>query len=121
MKLHQLEAFVAVGQERSFSRAARLLHIARPAINRRIKRLEDELRVTLLRRESRTVRLTLAGYSFFLNAQRILSLYARSIEHARQMKSSNGNVSLGNAIVQTQARPVRQAKRRRDTVGVTGR
>lgn len=99
MELHQLEAFVAVGHERSFSRAARLLHITRPAISRRIKRLEDELNVTLLRRESRTVSLTLAGCRFFLDAQHILSLCARSIENARQKKSSNDDASSGNAVV----------------------
>jgi hypothetical protein len=98
MELHQLEAFVAVGLERSFSRAARLLHIPRPAISREINRLEDELNVTLLRRKSRTVSLTLAGCSFFLSAQRILSLRARSIKKARQRKSSSGNASSGNAV-----------------------
>src|SRR6516225_310783 len=98
MELHQLEAFVAVGLERSFSRAARLLHIPRPAISREINRLEDELNVTLLRRKSQTVSLTLEGCSFFLSAQRILSLRARSIKKARQKKSSNGNGSSGNAV-----------------------
>jgi hypothetical protein len=97
MELHQLEAFVAVGLERSFPRAARLLNIPRAVITREINHLEDELNVTLLRRKSRTVSLTLAGCSFFLSAQRILSLRARSMKKGRQRKSSNGNASSDNA------------------------
>jgi DNA-binding transcriptional LysR family regulator len=91
MELHQLEALVAVGKEHSFSRAARLMRISRSAISRKIKRLEDELSVTLVRREFPTISLTLAGCSLFLNAQRILSLCAQSIETARERKISNGN------------------------------
>jgi hypothetical protein len=57
MELHQLQAFV-VAQELSFSHAARLLHIAQPALSRKIKALEDEFGVALLTRSANAVALT---------------------------------------------------------------
>jgi hypothetical protein len=53
-ELHQLQALVAVAQERSFSRVARLLRIAQPAVSLK-KNLEAELHVTLLRRSANGV------------------------------------------------------------------
>jgi DNA-binding transcriptional LysR family regulator len=85
MELHQLQAFVVVAQERSFSRAARLLHIAQPAISRKIKNLEAELKVTLLRRSANPIALTEPGYRFFSDAEHILSLCSRSVETAQRL------------------------------------
>ena len=43
MQLQDLNAFVAVAQDRSFSKAAKKLHRTQPAISQAIRRLEDEL------------------------------------------------------------------------------
>lgn len=59
--LAELETFLWVVRESSFSIAARKLHLSQPAVTNRIKRLEDKLRVKLLVRTTRRVEPTEDG------------------------------------------------------------
>jgi len=59
MELRYLESFEAVVRCGGFTKAAEDLHLAQPAISSHIKKLEQELGVTLLHR-SRTVTLSAA-------------------------------------------------------------
>ncbi|MFF4241451.1 LysR family transcriptional regulator [Actinomadura geliboluensis] len=61
MELRQLEYFVAVTEEASFTKAAARLHVAQPGVSAQIRQLERELGQPLLDRSGRTVRLTEAG------------------------------------------------------------
>lgn len=56
-----MEAFVAVGTELHFGRAAEKLHIGQPTLSDLVRRLERELGATLLTRTTRRVALTQAG------------------------------------------------------------
>ncbi|WP_037910962.1 LysR family transcriptional regulator [Actinacidiphila yeochonensis] len=72
MELRQLECFVAVAEELSFTRAARRLHVVQPAVSSTIAALERELRTALLQRTSRRVGLTDAGRALLPKARATL-------------------------------------------------
>ena len=74
MDLFQLETFLAVAEERSFSRAAARLHRTQPAVSQAIAKLESELGEVLLDRSSRDVTLTDAGDVLREYAQKLLNL-----------------------------------------------
>ncbi len=57
----QLQAFLTVARLRSFSSAARELGVTRSAVSQAVRQLEDQLRVALLTRTTRSVSLTEAG------------------------------------------------------------
>jgi DNA-binding transcriptional LysR family regulator len=61
MELRHLEYFVAVAEERSFTRAAARLHVVQSGVSAAIKTLERELGTPLLERTSKRVVLTDAG------------------------------------------------------------
>jgi DNA-binding transcriptional LysR family regulator len=61
MELRQLEYFVAVADERNFTRAAAKLHVTQPGVSAQIRQLERELGQELLDRSGRATRLTEAG------------------------------------------------------------
>jgi len=67
-----LKHFVAVAQHGHFTRAAKALHIAQPALSISIKKLEQNLGVELFRREDRQVSLTDEGKVLYEHAKRIL-------------------------------------------------
>ena len=52
MELRQLRYFVAIVDHGSLSRAARVLHIAQPALTQQIRQLEDEMAAQLLHRSA---------------------------------------------------------------------
>ncbi len=61
MELRQLEYFVAVAEEASFTKAAMRVHVAQPGVSAQIRSLERDLGQDLLDRSGRRVRLTEAG------------------------------------------------------------
>src|SRR5947207_15522871 len=74
MDLFQLQTFMAVVQEGSFSRAAQKLHRSQPAISQTIRKLEEHLGEPLLDRSSRDGTLTDAGRVVYEYAQKMVNL-----------------------------------------------
>src|SRR3984893_9500924 len=78
MDLYQLETFLAVAEERSFSRAAARLHRTQPAVSQVIRKLETDLGEVLLDRASRDGTLTAAGEVLRQYAEKLLNLRAEA-------------------------------------------
>lgn len=64
MQWEDLVTFRAVATDLSFTRAAQRLHVSKPVVSARVKRLERNLGVRLFRRDTRNVSLTELGRRF---------------------------------------------------------
>jgi DNA-binding transcriptional LysR family regulator len=89
-----LQAFVAVADQRSFTRAAATLNRTQSAVSMQIKRLEDRLGVELFHRTKANVDLSPSGEGLLGYARRILSLNDEAIARLRERKVE-GVVRLG--------------------------
>jgi DNA-binding transcriptional LysR family regulator len=78
MELHQLQYFVAVAEEASFTKAATRVHVAQPGVSAQVRRLESELGQQLLDRSGRSVRLTEAGTAILPYARAALDAVANA-------------------------------------------
>jgi DNA-binding transcriptional LysR family regulator len=83
--LKQLKYFLAVAEEKSFSRAAERLHISQPPLSQQIQKLESELGVRLFARTTRTFELTAAGKALMVEAADLLARMRVTIETVRQI------------------------------------
>ncbi|QDF96977.1 LysR family transcriptional regulator [Azoarcus sp. DD4] len=83
MNLRQLRCFIAVAEELNFSRAADRLHIEQSPLSRIIKKLESDLGVVLLERNSRGTRLTWAGQVFLQDARRMTLAFEQAKANAK--------------------------------------
>ncbi len=83
--LKQLRYFLAVAEEKSFSRAAERLHISQPPLSQQIMKLESELGVRLFTRTTRSFELTVAGKALMLEAAELLAKMRMTIDTIRQI------------------------------------
>jgi DNA-binding transcriptional LysR family regulator len=78
METRQLEYFVAVAEELSFTRAAQRLYAVQSTVSAAIRSLETELRTTLFDRSTRRVALSAAGAVFLPEAKAALEAVQRA-------------------------------------------
>jgi DNA-binding transcriptional LysR family regulator len=98
IELRHLRYFIAVAEEGNVSRAALRLGIAQPPLSQQIKKLENFLDVSLLRRTSRGVELTPGGESFLEQARSVLSRMEAAIQVVRDIEhGERGEFNLGSA------------------------
>jgi DNA-binding transcriptional LysR family regulator len=107
MDARQLEYFVAVAEELSFTRAAARCHVVQSALSYQIARLEREHGVTLFERTSRSVRLTAAGELLLPRAVAVLNeLDGARAELAELSGVITGRLRLGMIGATGHAAPV---------------
>ncbi|MGH9583420.1 MAG: LysR family transcriptional regulator, partial [Bryobacteraceae bacterium] len=87
MELSQLETFLAVIEERGFSRAALRLRRTQPAVSHTIRRLEDEIGESLFERASREGTLTATGELLREYAERLLKMRGEASAALEQLRS----------------------------------
>jgi DNA-binding transcriptional LysR family regulator len=75
MEFRHLRYFIAVAEEKNFTRAAERLHMAQPPLSRQIQQLEEFLGVELIQKGTRPVSLTEAGVFFLAHARQLLDQF----------------------------------------------
>jgi DNA-binding transcriptional LysR family regulator len=96
MEFSQLEFFVTVVEEGSFSKAALRVYRTQPAVSIAVRRLEDEIGAPLFERSQKTPVLTEAGELLYDYAKRILSLRDQTFNVVAELKSlRRGRVRIG--------------------------
>ena len=96
MQLADLQTFVLVASERSFSKAATKLHRTQPAVSQAVRRLEEALGDRLFDRTSRNGALTEAGLLLREHATKLLRLAAEAEGAVRELQQvRRGRVVIG--------------------------
>ncbi|WP_460525836.1 LysR family transcriptional regulator [Flindersiella endophytica] len=95
--MRQLEYFVAVAEERSFTQAAARVRVAQPGVSAQIRRLERELGETLFDRSGRTIRLTEVGAAVLPHAKAALA----AVVEARQAVDELSGLVRGRVLMGT--------------------
>lgn len=88
MDIKQLRYFCALAEELHFQRAARNVNLTQPALSYQLKRLEEELGVTLIERDRRSVALTEAGEHFYNGAKQLLARLQRLVTETQEFGDS---------------------------------
>jgi DNA-binding transcriptional LysR family regulator len=96
MELRHLRYFCAVADDRSFTLAARRLHVSQSGVSGQVRDLEREIGVRLLERTPREVSLTPEGAVFLREAQEILKHSERAVDLAlRASRGQFGKLTIG--------------------------
>jgi LysR family hydrogen peroxide-inducible transcriptional activator len=96
MNLRDLQYLVSLADHKHFGRAAAASFVSQPTLSTQIRKLEDELGVTLVERAPRKVMLTPVGHDIAERARRILAEVDQLKESARRTRDPEaGSVRLG--------------------------
>lgn len=83
MNLRDLRYFASVAETRHFGRAAERCFVSQPTLSGQIKKLEEELGVTLFERTNKSVSLTPIGEALLVRARKVLEEADSLAEMAR--------------------------------------
>jgi DNA-binding transcriptional LysR family regulator len=96
MDLKQMRYFLAVAEERNFTRAAERLHMAQPPLTRQIQALEEDIGAPLFVRTTKGVGLTEAGQALLSEVPNLLALAQRAKERAvLASEGQSGRLDIG--------------------------
>ena len=96
LDLSQLEIFLSIADEKSFSRAAEKMLRTQPALSIAIKRLEEELGETLFDRSSKSGTMTEAGKILYSYAQKMINLRDEAKDSISELRGMfRGRLTIG--------------------------
>lgn len=96
MFFSQFEIIPVIAETKSFSKAAKILHLSQPAISSKIQAMEDFYKITLFHRSAQGVTLTEAGKIVAAYAERFVNLHQSMDDDLRQLNQlSVSNLSIG--------------------------
>lgn len=84
-----LEIFMIVYETLSFTKAAEMLYTSQPTVSFQIKKLEEELKVTLFVREGRRIEPTKEAVVFYDFATRLVSQWESTLGQMTEMNQKN--------------------------------
>ncbi|MEU0966208.1 LysR family transcriptional regulator [Streptomyces sp. NPDC005917] len=94
-----MEYFVAVAEERSFSRGAERVHVVQSAVSTAVAKLERELDIQLVDRSRNRIALTPAGAAFLAEARSALAAARRAKNSVAQYREQLcGTIDLGTLM-----------------------
>ena len=85
--LKDAEIFINVVDNQSFSKAARKLKLTAPIVTRHIAKLENDIGVRLLQRNTRNVSLTEAGVTFYESCLALLKTYSITLKQVKNFSN----------------------------------
>ena len=92
MNFRQLEIFVRVVEEKSFTKAAKKLYVSQPALSKSIRALEDDVEKVLFERSAYGLELTEDGKTVYKYAKDAIEYYNNRIAEMRAVLSPKKNI-----------------------------
>jgi DNA-binding transcriptional LysR family regulator len=96
LELRHLRYFMAVAEEKNFSRAAKRLNMTQPPLSQQIQDLEAQLGAKLFDRTSRPLRLTVAGEAFLEDARTLIIQLEQTVHKIHSLsQGESGHLTVG--------------------------
>ncbi|MEH7343159.1 LysR family transcriptional regulator [Bacillus sp. JJ1532] len=96
MELQDLKSFIEVAVHKSFTKAAAHSYLTQPSLSKAVKKLEEELQVTLFDRSTRHLHLTDAGKIVFQQGQKVLATLNELNVHLDELREiTSGEIKIG--------------------------
>ena len=98
MEIKQLKAFAAIAEEKTFTAAAKVVHVTQAAISMQIRQLENEIGLQVFTRTPRRVILTEAGEKLLERTRRILREHDSALQELAEIAGAeHGRLRIGSA------------------------
>lgn len=114
MEIRILRYFLMVAKERSFTSAAKQLHITQPTLSRQLAEFEKEIGVSLFVRKGKTIVLTQEGILLKRRALEILELEEQTLKEIKEKEELvEGTITFGcgeSAVIETLALIIKSYK-----------
>lgn len=101
MEVRILKYFVTVVEEKSVTKAARVLHMTQPTLSRQLRQMEDELGVELFQHATKKMTLTNSGMFLYRRAVEILALVEKTEKDlVSREEPLEGRIAIGSGEIE---------------------